>query len=83
MALTLNRLYTQEVKMNSSQTRQTDRQIKDKNASNDFLKPWPVDFDRRFIRWFPAETRLLGRAKANIDSFVLPPSVVRKAAWRD
>ncbi|MBI9017030.1 MAG: hypothetical protein JEZ07_07210 [Phycisphaerae bacterium] len=50
-----------------------------KNMSN----IWPTDFCNHNIKWFPAETRLIGQIRANVDSFILPPAVVRKAAWRD
>ena len=44
---------------------------------------WPVAFQRPIIRWFPAGNRLIGLIRANVDSFVLPPAIVRKANWRE
>lgn len=44
---------------------------------------WPVRWDRPEVRWFPASSRLIGLVRANVDKFVLPPAVVRKASWRD
>gem|GEM_PF-1774095 len=44
---------------------------------------WPVEQERAEIRWFPASSRLIGLVRANVDKFVLPPAVVRKACWRE
>ena len=44
---------------------------------------WPVDHDRQRVRWFPASHRLISLVRGNLDSYVLPPAVVRKASWRD
>jgi len=44
---------------------------------------WPVRRERPVLRWFPAGHRLIGLVRASRDSFVLPPAVVRKAAWRE
>lgn len=44
---------------------------------------WPVELQRGEVRWFPASTRLIGLVRANVDKFVLPPAVVRKANWRE
>ena len=46
-------------------------------------KDWPVGMVRTEVRWFPASSRLIWLVRANIDKFVLPPAVVRKAAWRE
>ena len=44
---------------------------------------WPVRMERAQLRWFPASSRLIGLVRANVDKFVLPPAVVRKASWRE
>jgi len=47
------------------------------------MSKWPVRQQRRRLRWFPAGQRLIGLVRASPDNFVLPPAIVRKAAWRD
>lgn len=44
---------------------------------------WPVRLERGPGSWFPAQQRMIGLIRGNRDSFVLPPAVVRKAAWRE
>ena len=44
---------------------------------------WPVTQDRRRLIWFPATCRLISLVRGAVDSFVLPPAIVRKAVWRD
>ncbi|MCF7958602.1 MAG: hypothetical protein K9M57_09165 [Phycisphaerae bacterium] len=44
---------------------------------------WPVSFQWSPVKWYPANSRLIGLVRNNVDNFVLPPAVVRKAAWRD
>ena len=44
---------------------------------------WPVRHMRHRPVWFPARYRLIGLVRASVDSFVLPPAVVRKATWRE
>ncbi len=44
---------------------------------------WPFEMKTDDVRWFPASNRLIGLVRANVDKFVLPPAVVRKAAWRE
>ena len=46
-------------------------------------KRWPVNYEQPNIKWFPASNRLIGLVRANLDKFVLPPAIVRKAAWRE
>ena len=46
-------------------------------------KGWPMGLERGPRVWFPAQARMLGLIRANKDSYVLPPAVVRKAAWRE
>jgi len=46
-------------------------------------KRWPVSYEQPNIKWFPASNRLIGLVRANLDKFVLPPAIVRKAAWRE
>jgi hypothetical protein len=46
-------------------------------------KHWPVSYEQPNIKWFPASNRLIGLVRANLDKFVLPPAIVRKAAWRE
>ena len=53
------------------------------NLSSTDSGKWPVTFERPELKWFPASSRLIGLVRSNIDNFVLPPAVVRKAAWRD
>ena len=49
----------------------------------DFFQSWPGPSVRCRPRWFPAGNRLIGLVRSNKGSFVLPPAMVRKAAWRD
>jgi len=49
----------------------------------DNYKKWPMPMERVEVKWFPARNRLIGLVRANGDKYVLPPAVVRKAAWRD
>ena len=44
---------------------------------------WPIGLERGPRAWFPAQARMIGLIRANKDSYVLPPAVVRKAAWRE
>ena len=44
---------------------------------------WPLAPVRRRLSWFPARHRLIGLVRASDGCFVLPPAMVRKAAWRD
>ena len=44
---------------------------------------WPVKLERGPEDWFPAQQRMIGLIRSNQDSFVLPPAVVRKSAWRE
>lgn len=44
---------------------------------------WPIQQSRRRPRWFPSHQRLIGLVRASSDSFVLPPAIVRKAAWKE
>ena len=47
------------------------------------IRGWPVCPERADVKWFPAGSRLIGLVRANVDKFVLPPAVVRKASWRE
>ena len=47
------------------------------------LHKWPVNLQRERVKWFPARYRLISLVRTAKDSFVLPPAVVRKAAWRE
>ncbi len=62
---------------NSTATAQTDR-ISPRKA-----RGWPIGLERGPRVWFPAQARMIGLIRANKDSYVLPPAVVRKAAWRE
>ena len=44
---------------------------------------WPLVPQRQRPQWFPTRQRLIGLVRSSRDSFVLPPAIVRKAAWRD
>jgi len=63
----------------------TPAQIERTTVINNGSRPsgWPVDHERQRVRWFPASHRLISLVRGNLDSYVLPPAVVRKASWRD
>jgi hypothetical protein len=46
-------------------------------------KGWPMGLERGPRAWFPAQARMIGLIRANKNSYVLPPAVVRKASWRE
>ena len=64
-------------RQNAPATAQTDR-ISPRKA-----RGWPIGLERGPRAWFPAQARMIGLIRANKDSYVLPPAVVRKAAWRE
>jgi len=44
---------------------------------------WPFQLERFEMPWYPANSRLIGQVRTNINNYVLPPAMVRKASWRD
>jgi hypothetical protein len=54
-----------------------------KTAGSGQGRSWPVGQCRTPLAWYPAYNRLITLVRTKSDSFVLPPALVKKAAWRD
>jgi len=44
---------------------------------------WPIGPCRQRVPWYPGRQRLTSLLRNSTDNSILPPALVRKAAWRD
>jgi hypothetical protein len=58
-------------------------ELKSQSDKSACATKWPVSQVRLRPAWFPARQRLIGLVRRRGESYVLPPAVVRKAAWRE